>query len=54
MDSLWSRDLEGRLDTQPLGAGHRRVTLLSGLGWMFDAIVSPANCRCIVHMNDSQ
>lgn len=38
MDSSWSRDLEGRLDAQPLGAGHRRVTLLSGLGWMFDAM----------------
>lgn len=38
MDSSWSRDLESRLDSQPLGAGHRRVMLLSGLGWMFDAM----------------
>ena len=26
------------MDAQPVGAGHRRVTLLSGLGWMFDAM----------------
>jgi putative MFS transporter len=30
--------LEERLDAQPVGAGHRRVTLLAGLGWMFDAM----------------
>jgi putative MFS transporter len=33
-----TRTLEQRLDAQPLGPGHRRVTLLSGLGWMFDAM----------------
>jgi MFS transporter, putative metabolite:H+ symporter len=26
------------LDAQPVGREHRRVTLLSGLGWMFDAM----------------
>nr|WP_207955996.1 MFS transporter [Rubrobacter marinus] len=26
------------MDAQPVGPGHRRVTLLSGLGWMFDAM----------------
>ena len=30
--------MEGRLDAQPVGAGHRKVTLLAGLGWMFDAM----------------
>ncbi|MDP9353640.1 MAG: MFS transporter [Chloroflexota bacterium] len=30
--------LEQRLDAQPLTSGHWRVTLLSGLGWMFDAM----------------
>ncbi|HET7481067.1 MAG TPA: MFS transporter [Rubrobacteraceae bacterium] len=30
--------LEGRLDLQPLNPGHWRVTLLSGFGWMFDAM----------------
>ena len=30
--------LEERLDAQPVGGGHRRVTLLAGLGWMFDAM----------------
>ncbi len=30
--------IEGRLDARPAGAGHRRVTLLAGLGWMFDAM----------------
>lgn len=31
-------NLERELDLQPLGAGHWKVTLLSGLGWMFDAM----------------
>lgn len=31
-------ELERRLDEQVVGAGHRRVTLLTGLGWMFDAM----------------
>ena len=26
------------MDAQPVGAGHRKVTLLAGLGWMFDAM----------------
>lgn len=26
------------MDAQPVGRGHRRVTMLSGLGWMFDAM----------------
>ncbi len=30
--------LQEQLDDQPLGPGHRRITLLSGLGWMFDAM----------------
>lgn len=30
--------LEKRMDAQEVGAGHRRVTLLAGLGWMFDAM----------------
>ena len=33
-----SLGLEERLDAQPVGAGHRKVTLLAGLGWMFDAM----------------
>jgi MFS transporter, putative metabolite:H+ symporter len=33
-----SGDLGSRLDSQPLGLGHWRVTLLCGLGWMFDAM----------------
>jgi putative MFS transporter len=31
-------DLGSRLDAQAVGAGHRRVTVLAGLGWMFDAM----------------
>lgn len=34
----FSGGLGARLDAQPVGRGHRRVTLLSGLGWMFDAM----------------
>ncbi len=30
--------LEGRLDAGEVGRGHWRVTLLSGFGWMFDAM----------------
>ncbi|MDP9381401.1 MAG: MFS transporter [Chloroflexota bacterium] len=36
--AVGTQTLEQRLDAQPLGRGHRRVTLLSGLGWMFDAM----------------
>ena len=32
------RGLGERLDAQPVGRGHRKVTVLSGLGWMFDAM----------------
>ena len=32
------RGLEGRLDAGEVGRGHWRVTLLSGFGWMFDAM----------------
>lgn len=31
-------ELERRLDAQEVGAGHRRVTMLAGFGWMFDAM----------------
>ena len=31
-------DLGSRMDAQAVGAGHRRVTVLAGLGWMFDAM----------------
>ncbi len=31
-------DLGSRLDAQAVGAGHRRVTVLAGLGWTFDAM----------------
>ena len=34
----FSGELGARLDEQPVGRGHRRVTLLAGLGWMFDAM----------------
>jgi MFS transporter, putative metabolite:H+ symporter len=37
-EKLEAGDLGSRLDSQPLGAGHWRVTLLCGLGWMFDAM----------------
>lgn len=33
-----ARDIEIGLDEAEVGAGHRRVTLLAGLGWMFDAM----------------
>lgn len=33
-----ARTLDERLDAQPLGRGHWRVTFLAGLGWMFDAM----------------
>lgn len=32
------RGLEGRMDAGEVGRGHWRVTLLSGFGWMFDAM----------------
>ena len=32
------RGLEGRIDAGEVGRGHWRVTLLSGFGWMFDAM----------------
>ncbi len=38
MQENWASTLEDRMDSQPVGAEHRRVTLLSGLGWMFDAM----------------
>ena len=31
-------DLGSRLGAQAVGTGHRRVTVLAGLGWMFDAM----------------
>lgn len=37
-EKLEAGDLGSRLDVQPLGVGHWRVTLLCGLGWMFDAM----------------
>jgi MFS transporter, putative metabolite:H+ symporter len=37
-EKLEAGDLGSRLDLQLLGAGHWRVTLLCGLGWMFDAM----------------
>ena len=33
-----THSLQHQLDVQPLGPGHRRITILSGLGWMFDAM----------------
>jgi hypothetical protein len=34
----FGRHLGSRLDAQAVGAGHRRVTVLAGLGWTFDAM----------------
>ena len=33
-----ARDVERGLDEAEIGAGHRKVTVLAGLGWMFDAM----------------
>jgi putative MFS transporter len=36
--SLFARDLERGMDEAEVGSGHRKVTILAGLGWMFDAM----------------
>lgn len=36
--SATATTLEQRLDAQPLNSGHWKVTIYSGLGWMFDAM----------------
>ena len=37
-EATGTRTLQQQLDSQPLGTGHRRITILAGLGWMFDAM----------------
>ncbi len=36
--SLFARDLERGMNEVEVGSGHRKVTILAGLGWMFDAM----------------